>query len=230
MNPHSPALSEGVILIDKPEGKTSFHLVAVLRKLLNVKKIGHAGTLDPFATGVMVMLVGRNFTRLSDKFLTQDKEYVATLKLGEATDSYDREGQVTHTSTTIPTLAEVEEALSKFQGAVEQIPPMFSAKKVGGRKLCDLARQGETIERKPVIVQLKTELLDYTYPHLEIKVSCSKGTYVRSIAHDLGVMLGSYGHLIRLKRTRSGTFRIDECTPLESLTRENIRTHLRRMA
>lgn len=203
--------TEGILLINKPAGKTSFSLVRSLRRHLGVRKIGHAGTLDPFATGVMVMLVGKNFTRKSDQFLCQDKEYQAKIHLGVETDTYDCEGQVIGESDRVPTLEEIEEALKGFQGTIEQLPPMFSAKKVNGKKLYELARKGEVIERKPVKVTLHTELQSYNYPYLELHVRCSKGTYLRSIAHDLGEILETGAHLNSLIRTRSGSFRLDEC-------------------
>lgn len=201
----------GILLVDKPRGKTSFSLVAALRRRLGVRKIGHAGTLDPFATGVMVMLVGRNYTRLSDSFLGQDKEYLAEVCLGTATDTYDCEGQTISESSQIPSQQDIEQALTYFQGEIEQIPPMFSAKKIQGKKLYELARQGKEVERQPVKVQLTTELLSYAYPFLQIRVRCSKGTYIRSIAHDLGLKLGCGAHLTALRRERSGAFSLSEC-------------------
>jgi tRNA pseudouridine55 synthase len=201
----------GILLVDKPKGKTSFSLVAALRKKTGIQKIGHAGTLDPFATGVMIMLIGKNFTKLSDQFLSQEKEYWCKIFLGISTDSYDCDGKTVATCDNQPTLLAVEEALSSFQGTLLQTPPMFSAKKVGGKKLYELARKGIEIERKPVSVTLQTTLLSYAYPFLELQIVCSKGTYVRSIAHDLGSKLGSGGHLTELKRIRSGTFHIKDC-------------------
>ena len=201
----------GILLVNKPAGKTSFHLVAVLRKILGVRKIGHAGTLDPFATGVMVMLIGREYTKLSDKMLTSDKEYVAEVRLGQATDTYDCDGEIEKESDLVPTLNDIEKAIDFFQGEIEQIPPMFSAKKINGQKLYDLARKGETVERKPCKVTLKTEILEYKYPHLSIRVNCSKGTYIRSIAYDLGEMLGCFGHLSQLQRSASGPFLLENC-------------------
>lgn len=211
-NPISnPENIEGVLLVDKPSGKTSFSLVGALRKKLGVQKIGHAGTLDPFATGVVVLLVGKRFTKLSDQFLGQDKEYCATVKLGVATDTFDCDGQITATDDKIPTEDEVREAIAKFQGTIEQIPPMFSAKKVNGKKLCDLARKGVVIERKPNTVTVETTLVNYEYPHIDIQVKCSKGTYIRSIAQELGELLGCGAHLSALTRTKSGSFSLKEC-------------------
>lgn len=208
---------EGILLLNKPRGKTSFHLVATLRKKLGVRKIGHAGTLDPFATGVMVMLIGRNYTKLSDQFLCNDKEYVAEVKLGISTDSHDCDGEVINTSEHVPTLHEVQMALEYFQGEIEQVPPMFSAKKVNGKKLYEMARKGQTIERQAVKITVQTELLEYAYPFVRIRVNCSKGTYIRCIAHELGVKLGCGGHLTALERTRSGHFPIHSCLSWEDL-------------
>jgi len=207
----------GILLVNKPKSWSSFSLVRRLRRLLNVKKIGHAGTLDPFATGVMVMLVGREYTRLSDKFLNADKEYRAVVRLGIETDSFDCDGKVVAESEVIPSHDAVEEAIAAFQGEIEQLPPMFSAKKVNGKKLYDLARENKTVERKPVNVRVKTELLKYCYPYLEIRVNCSKGTYIRAIAHDMGKILGCGAHLTELTRTRSGNFKLEECIDGESL-------------
>lgn len=204
-------IAEGILLIDKPKGKTSFWLVAVLRRILKVKKIGHAGTLDPLATGVMVLLVGSTFTRKSDQFLSDDKEYEARIHFGVATDSYDADGVETSKSDLIPSKPEVIEALKKFQGEIEQIPPMFSAKKVQGKKLYELARQGKEIERKPCKVKVDIEFLEYEYPILRLRVKCSKGTYIRSLAHDLGQVLGCGAFLEELIRTRSGKFLLNEC-------------------
>ncbi len=204
-------LPEGILLINKPIGKTSFSLVAALRRKIGVKKIGHAGTLDPFASGVMILLIGKKYTRLSDRFLSQDKEYSAELMLGIATDTYDCEGQTTLTSDKVPALNEIEEVLQQFQGSLEQIPPMYSAKKIKGQKLYLLARQGKTIERPPVKIHVDTKLVEYQYPYLRINVSCSKGTYIRSLAHDIGEKLGTGAHLTGLQRIRSGGFHLHQC-------------------
>jgi tRNA pseudouridine55 synthase len=202
---------EGILPICKPKSKTSFSLVYILRRLTGIRTIGHAGTLDPFAEGVMLLLIGKKFTTLSNRFLNQDKEYVATLHLGITTDTYDTEGQVLQQSTDVPTLSQIQEALLKFQGTILQVPPMFSAKKVEGKKLYELARKGITIERQAVPVTLHINLIEYSYPYLTLKVQCSKGTYIRSLAYDLGVELGCGAHLCTLTRTRSGAFSLEEC-------------------
>lgn len=202
---------EGILLVDKPSGCTSFRLVEKLRQHTRVKTIGHAGTLDPMATGVVVMLIGKKYTKRSDQFLNNDKEYVAEITLGHATDTYDQEGKITQTSPYVPSLDEIVSILKKFEGEIEQTPPMFSAKKVQGQKLCDLARKGRVIERAKVKVRIHIELLSYEYPLLKLRASCSKGTYIRSLAHDIGEGLTSFATLTALKRTRSGSFQIDQC-------------------
>lgn len=206
-----PNFVEGIYPIDKPKGKTSFSLVYSLRKLTGIQKIGHAGTLDPFASGVMVLLIGKQFTRLSDQFLTQDKEYIARVHFGIETDTYDCTGKIISQSDLIPSFSQVEEALKEFQGEQTQIPPMFSAKKCSGKKLYELARKGVTVERAPVAITLSTELIAYEYPYLDLKISCSKGTYIRTIAYDLGKRLGPGAHLSELTRTRSGSYQLTDC-------------------
>jgi len=207
----STQLKEGLLLINKPEGRTSFSLIRALRKLTGIKKIGHAGTLDPFATGVMIILIGREYTRLSDKLLFQDKEYVGIVSLGVSTDTYDCDGKVVARSKKVPTEDEIQAIVAKFQGEIEQVPPMYSAKKIQGKKLYELARKGTTIERSPAKVQLTTEILSYSYPNLNLRISCSKGTYIRSIAHEIGQLLGCGAHLSKLNRTRSGSFCLERC-------------------
>ena len=207
----------GILLVDKEAGSTSFHLVSLLRKLTRIQKIGHAGTLDPFATGVMVMLIGQEYTRKSNEFLLCDKQYRATARLGISTDTYDIDGQETAKSEVVPSLQQVENALRAFQGEILQTPPMFSAKKIQGKKLYDLARQGISVERQPVKVKLSIQLIRYAYPEIEILIDCSKGTYIRSLAHDLGNLLGAGAHLSALTRTKSGAFALEKCIPQSSL-------------
>jgi tRNA pseudouridine55 synthase len=202
---------EGLLLVNKPVGKTSFSLVASLRKRINVKKIGHAGTLDPFASGLVILLIGKNYTKQADRFLGQDKEYLAELRLGATTDTYDLDGQVILTSDKVPSKKEIEEVIQQFQGDIEQIPPMYSAKKINGQKLYHLARKGKTVERTPVKIKVSIDCLEYAYPFLKMKVSCSKGTYIRSLAHDIGVKLGTGAHLTALQRIRSGDFYLHQC-------------------
>ena len=209
--PTATELKEGILLVNKPQGKTSFSLIRNLRRLTGIKKVGHAGTLDPFATGVMVLLLGRDYTKLSDKLLLADKEYTATLHLGVTTDTYDCDGKITASSKKQPTMAQIEKVVAQFQGDLEQTPPMFSAKKVKGKPLYKLARAGKEIERKPCKVRVAITILGYEYPHLKLSVACSKGTYIRSLAHDIGEKLGSGAHLTGLQRTKSGQYSLEEC-------------------
>ncbi|MFZ4773373.1 MAG: tRNA pseudouridine(55) synthase TruB [Chlamydiia bacterium] len=222
----------GILLIDKPLNKTSFHLVYLLRKLTGIQKIGHAGTLDPLATGVMVMLVGKSYTSKSDLFLNDDKEYEVTIQLGSSTTTYDREGEITASSPLVPTLAEIELALQNFQGECEQTPPMFSAKKLDGKRLYELARKGIEVERKAQKVTLHTHLVRYNYPDLTLFVRCSKGTYIRSIAYDLGTHLGCHGHVKELVRVRSGRFQLEQCISVDTLMTPNFsyKEHLQRLS
>lgn len=207
----------GILIVDKAVGKTSFSLVSLLRRLTGVRKIGHAGTLDPFATGVMVMLIGADYTRLSEQFINHDKEYLTTVHLGVETTTYDCEGEVTSRSSTIPTPEELEKALENFQGKILQVPPMFSAKKIQGQKLYHLARRGIEIERSAVPIEIWTQLLAYEYPYVRLKVRCSKGTYIRSLAHDLGILLQTGAHLHALQRSRSGPFTLENAISQERL-------------
>lgn len=211
----------GVLLVNKDPNINSFKLVSILRKITGVKKIGHAGTLDPFATGVMVMLIGSEYTKKSNDFMAKDKEYLATIHLGVTTDTYDLDGEVISENDKVPTLKQIEEALKNFQGEIEQIPPMYSAKKVKGQKLYSLARKGIEIERKPSIVKVEIKLLHYAYPKIEVLITCSKGTYIRSLAYDIGNFLGCGAHLSALTRTKSGTFTLEECISQSSLSDPN---------
>ncbi len=204
-------LQEGILLVDKPEGKTSFSLVRALRRITGIQKIGHAGTLDPFATGVMVYLIGKNYTSMSDQLLSAEKEYIAKVCLGVTTDTYDCDGKIMAQSKKKPSTEAVIQVLSKFHGEISQTPPMYSAKKIGGKKLYELARKGITIGRPASLVSVRCTLLEYSYPYLSIQVSCSKGTYIRSLASDLGTYLGCGAHLCELQRVRSGLFTLQQC-------------------
>lgn len=201
---------EGILLLHKSSGPSSFSLVNRLRRALQVRKIGHTGTLDPLAKGLMVFLIGRSYTKLSDRFLNQEKEYVAQVKLGFSTTTYDREGEEKDRSDFVPTFAQIEQTINTFNGETEQLPPMFSAKKINGQKLYNLARRGIEIERKPQKVCLDIQIIEYDYPNLVLQITCSKGAYIRSLAHDLGQSLSCYAHLDELTRIRSGDFHLKE--------------------
>lgn len=209
---------EGILLVNKERNRTSFYLVKILRKLSKIKKVGHAGTLDPFATGVMVMLIGRPYTKMANRLIEHDKEYIATIRLGISTSTYDCDGEITKSSNTLPTIGQVEEVISEFQGQIEQIPPMYSAKKVDGKRLYLLARQGIEIERKPIRVEMAIEILDYSDPYLKLQIQCSKGSYIRTLAHDIGEKLTCGGHLAELTRTRSGPYQLKDCIDSKTLS------------
>lgn len=211
----------GVLNINKPRGMTSHDVVGVLRKILNTKQIGHTGTLDPFAAGVLPICIGKA-TRLIEYF-DNNKEYLATVQFGSSTDTYDLEGKILKTSSKKVKSEEIESALKDFEGEIEQTPPIYSAIKLGGKKLYEYARKGETVtvpKRKVTIYNIKLINFDETNQQAEILISCSQGTYIRSIANDLGENLGCYAHLIKLVRTQSGKFRIETAINLDD---ENIK-------
>jgi tRNA pseudouridine55 synthase len=210
-------LPEGILLIDKPLKISSFGVISALRRITKVQKIGHCGTLDPLATGLLICLVGKKYTKMSDSFLGQNKSYIAEITLGSSTTTYDAEGQVVDSSTFIPTHEELLFAIEKFQGTTMQMPPQFSAKKVGGVKACDAARAGKTVNLTSSEVNMTITLLSYNYPQVSLRVDCSKGTYIRSLAHDLGSYLTCFGYLSGLRRIRSGSFSIDQAICLEKL-------------
>jgi tRNA pseudouridine55 synthase len=209
---------EGVLLVDKPQGLTSHDVVYRLRRKLSMKKIGHAGTLDPMATGVLIMLIGKA-TRISQYLMSVDKAYEGEATLGVVTDSQDAEGEVL-TTVPVPSLTEgqVLEAMKGFLGDQYQIPPMHSAIKVDGVPLYKMARKGEEIEREPRFIRVMAfELLTFTPPKLTFRLLCTKGTYVRTVAHDLGQKLGCGAHLSALRRTASGKFGIAQCLTLDEI-------------
>lgn len=221
---------DGVLVIDKPAGMTSHDVVARARRILNERRIGHTGTLDPFATGVLVVLLGKA-TRLAQFLSGVDKEYEAIIRLGYATDTGDLTGNPTPGPAANPdtfTGPAIEAALQSLRGEIDQVPPMYSAKKVEGKKLYELARRGESVERKPIHVfiyefaamepggQLIKDNLDGTFD-FHTHVSCSSGTYVRTLAEDFGKRLYVGAHLAELRRTRVGGFSIDQAITLDQL-------------
>lgn len=209
---------EGVLLVDKPTDHTSHDVVARLRGKLQMKRIGHAGTLDPAATGLLVMLVGKA-TKASQYLMSVEKEYTGTIKLGEVTNTQDADGEVMETRP-VPelTAAEIEAALETFKGDQYQIPPMFSAIKIDGVPLYKKARNGEEVEREPRFIRImQYDMTRWESPELDFLVRSSKGTYVRTLAHDLGAKLGCGGHLKCLRRTASGDLNVAEALPLETL-------------
>lgn len=209
---------EGVLLIDKPTGMTSHDVVDRVRRVTRMKRIGHAGTLDPIATGLLIVLVGKA-TKLSQYLMSLDKEYEGTVTLGVTTNTQDIEGEVVSTRPVPPlSEAEVNAALQGFVGDQYQMPPMFSAKKKDGVPLYKLARKGQDVEREPRFIRVSSfELLRFALPELDVRVRCSKGTYVRTLAHDLGEKLGCGAHLSALRRTATDRFTVAQAVPLAAL-------------
>ena len=202
----------GVLIVDKEKGMTSFDVIRQIKreKKDNKIKIGHIGTLDPMATGVLPILLGEA-TKLSDYLMEHDKDYVAILKLGEKRSTGDQEGEVVETAD-IPEFDEnkIKEVLNSFIGKSEQIPPMYSALKVNGKKLYELARQGIEVERKPRIIEItKIELISINGNEVKFKVTCSKGTYIRTLCEDIAKKLGTVGYMVDLRRTRVGNFKVE---------------------
>jgi len=209
---------DGVLLVDKAPRMTSHDVVAIARRTLNTKKIGHCGTLDPLATGLLILTVGRG-TKIQDLLMAEDKEYAGTMKLGETTDSQDADGQTTETRP-VPELTreQVEAAFAKFKGDFHQMPPMVSAIKKDGVPLYKLARQGKTVEREPRLVHVYAhEIQGVRLPEIDFRVLCSKGFYVRTYAHDIGLELGCGAHLKSLRRTKSGKFSVDGAVRVDEL-------------
>jgi tRNA pseudouridine55 synthase len=209
---------DGALLIDKPCGPTSHDVVDIIRRSFNIKKVGHCGTLDPNATGLLIIVLGRG-TKLSEKLMSDDKVYEGTIKFGEATDSYDSDGELTASLPVPPlTVEELNEAAKTFVGDQMQKPPMVSAVKQGGVPLYKLARKGIEVEREARLVHIYNfKFSRYEEPLGEFRLACTKGTYVRSIAHDLGQNLGCGAHLSALRRTVSGKFDVREAVELDAV-------------
>ena len=218
----------GFIIIDKQIGPTSHNIVDKLRRITGIKKIGHAGTLDPFASGVLLMAIGRKATREISKYVKLDKRYTADLLLGAVSTTHDPEGEITVTKNPQETsLEEIKKTIKKFIGEQEQIPPMFSAKKVGGKKLYQLARAGKVIERQPSIVNIsEINIVEYNWPKLVLDVHCSSGTYIRTLGSDIGKDLGIGAYLTDLRRTAIDEFLIDDAVLVNDLDKDNWQSKL----
>ena len=218
----------GIVIIDKPQGWTSQDVVSKLRGVLHTKRIGHGGTLDPMATGVLPVFVGRA-TRGVEFFEHAEKTYEAELRLGIATDTEDITGEVLEEKPVNINREQLEKALENFRGEIQQIPPMYSAVKINGQKLCDLARKGREVERKPrTITILALDLLDFDGATAKLRVHCSKGTYIRTLCKDIGESLGCGGCMAALRRVTAGAYTIDEAIPLAELVEsDNPETYLR---
>lgn len=207
----------GIILVDKPQGWTSHDVVAKLRGIYQQRRIGHSGTLDPMATGVLAVFLGRG-TRAVELCENDEKEYVAELLLGTVTNTQDITGEVLEQQTVNVSQPQLEQVLETFLGPQQQIPPMYSAVKIGGKKLYELARKGQNVERKPRnIVIRELELQRFDGKTAQLRVVCSKGTYIRTLCHDIGAALGVGGCLSSLRRTRAGRFSLADCVTLEEI-------------
>ncbi|MDA3885086.1 MAG: tRNA pseudouridine(55) synthase TruB [Candidatus Delongbacteria bacterium] len=220
-NPDDLLLLDGfIILIDKEDEWSSFDVVKKLRGALRVKKVGHAGTLDPFATGLLVILFGKA-TKTADLYSSQNKVYHCVVKLGSSTNSFDRTGEVTNTSDAIPEKDRITEVINSFIGHQEQLPPMFSAIKVNGKRLYKSAREGIEVERKTRQITINSiDIISIGDDTVEMVVDCTKGTYVRSLADDIGTKLGCYAHLQELRRIKSGEFDIKDAFTVSELLKK----------
>ena len=218
----------GFLNVYKPVGKTSHDVVAYFRRILKIKQIGHTGTLDPFAEGVLPICIGKS-TKLIE-YLPDDKSYTAFVQFGKSTETYDTEGKIVFESGKKVSKEDVEHALNKFKGEIEQLPPMYSAIKVNGKKLYEYAREGVEVEVKPRKVSIfKIELLDFDFENqtAQVYIECSKGTYIRSIANDLGQVLGCGGYLYRLIRNKAGKFIVENSIKMEDFkTVDDVKNNL----
>ena len=213
----------GILIINKPKDWTSFDVVAKIRNKLKVKKVGHTGTLDPMATGVLVLCLGKA-TKLAQNMTGYDKEYIAEITFGATTPTDDAEGELApFPGATKKTAAQIRKALKEFEGEILQLPPQFSAKKVKGKRAYAMARKGQEVRLEPVKVTVRElEMLEYKWPVVKIRVLCGKGFYVRSLARDLGQKLGTGGYLSALQRTKVGPYGIKQAVTIEEADEKNI--------
>lgn len=217
---------DGILNINKPEGISSFDVVRKVKSITNVKKVGHTGTLDPGASGVLPICIG-HATKLVDYIMKGNKTYITDLRLGIITDSYDKYGKIISEKSLNISKNDIEYTIKSFIGNIQQIPPMYSALKVNGHRLYELARKGIEIERKSRDITIHNiEILEYDLPHLKLKVKCSKGTYIRSLCHDIGNKLGCGGIMWSLVRTHTGKFDIVDSVKISDLNNENISKYL----
>ncbi len=209
---------QGIFLINKPTGITSHNVIDRMRQVTGERTIGHAGTLDPLASGLMIVAIGKDFTTQLQKYVGLDKEYEAEVTLGQISTTQDAEGKLTQISTAQPAQEEIEQTLKSFVGRCEQLPPIFSAKKIKGKKSYELARAGKEVELKPQQIEIfNIKLLVYDYPKLKIQTEVSSGTYIRSLAHDIGQKLRTGAYLSGLIRTGVGDYKILQAVALDEI-------------
>jgi tRNA pseudouridine55 synthase len=222
---------EGILLVDKPAGWTSFDVVNYVRRIVATHegkkpkncKVGHTGTLDPFATGLLVLLIGKNYTRRAGEFSKLDKTYEVTMELGKTSSTGDPEGVITAVSDTAPDLEAVQGAVERFRGQIEQVPPAYSAVKINGQRAYKLARAGKEviIEPRPVTINA-LEVAEYTYPYVKLVADVSSGTYIRTLVEDIGDILGTGAYTTALRRTEVGNHKVSEATPVSELMAEHL--------
>jgi len=220
----SAALEGGIILVDKPEGITSHDVVDCIRRKLRIKRVGHAGTLDPMATGLLIILVGKA-TRYFNKFQEFNKTYSATMKLGVVTDSGDSTGKILSTRDVLVTEEQVMTAVKSFEGEIEQIPPMVSALRYKGKRLYEIAREGKVVERSPRKICIKKIVVErIALPMVDFVIECSKGTYIRKLAEDIGEKLICGGCIVKIRRLSIGTFDIKNAYSLDAIDEHSLQT------
>jgi len=226
---------QGILLIDKPKGWTSFDVVNYVRKIVAAHeskkpkntKVGHTGTLDPLATGLLVLLIGKEYTKKAGELSKHDKTYQVVMRLGQTSTTGDEEGEKTVVSDTVPSEKSVLEALERFQGPILQTPPMYSAIKINGQKAYNLARKGQVVEMEPRPATIHNSVLtQYEYPFVKFTSKVSSGTYIRSLVEDLGQELKTGAYMSDLRRTSIDSYELDDALPVTGLTAETIATHL----
>jgi tRNA pseudouridine55 synthase len=228
-------MMEGILLVNKPIGWTSFDAVNYVRRIVayaeNKKpknvKVGHSGTLDPFASGLLILLVGKNYTRRAEEFSKLDKTYSLTLRLGETSTTGDPEGQIAHISGTIPSNMDLYDVVSKYIGQIQQIPPIYSAIKIDGQRAYNLARKGVAVTMKPRTITIhKITVVNYQYPFAHLTASVSSGTYIRTLSEDIGRDLGTGAYTTELQRTHIGSYNLEQAVDTIALDISAIKSHL----
>ena len=219
-------INKGLIAINKPRDWTSFDVVNKIKRLLKIKRVGHLGTLDPMATGVLLVTVGKA-TKLFDYFQNKNKTYLAKFEFGYETDTLDITGKITKKTDTLPSIGDIKKSINEFIGEIEQVPPKYSAKNINGKRAYQLARINEEFELKPKLVKIDDiKIVDYSNNILTVIISCGSGTYIRSICRDLAEKLNSYATMIELVRTDVGRINLKNCVNIQELDESNIRNYI----